>query len=363
MTKGYLPKPARDILAPVDNIVQRALAAPVLGKHPPEAIKDEKSPEFYYREAFSENSYRGYRSDLRDFIQWTGIENPFPVTPTVVAQYLAEHAQELAPTTLAHRRAALSFLHRLLGFQDPTESPAVTMALRGIRRNRIKRGWRPERAPAFTLEQLLAMLAPIGDSLSDVRDRAFLLVGFFGGFRQSELTALDISQLQWQDAGVAVTMDGIVKQDPLGNQVRAKAIPRIEGAGDHCPATALRAWLAELEKASITTGPVFRGISDRRKQVIFPKAMSKDTANRILQKWALRAGLPNASDYSCHSFRASFVTTLRGLDVPDARTARQTHHLNLATMQNYDRPETAFVDSPVEELAEEFARVLRRLPG
>jgi integrase len=304
----------------------------------------EKTQEYYIQKAYAANTYRSYRADYKDFVVWAGIERPVPVSATVIAQYLTDRAQMLAPTTLTHRVAALSFIHRLMGYEDPTNSPLVTALLRGIRKDRTDDGWSSEQAPAFNLEQLQAMLAEMGDSIHDRRDRCFMLVGLFGAFRQSELTGLRIEQLQFSKQGVSVAM-GVVKQDQTGSQKRYKALPRIL-ASPACPVKALELYLAV---AGIEAGPVFRGVD--RYGNVGTAAMSKNTANRIIQKWAARALLPNAQEYSVHSFRASFVTVLRGLGVSDALIARQTDHRNLATMQVYDRPESAYDNNPALVLA------------
>lgn len=333
----------------------------------------EKTPEYYLKKAFAPNTYRGYRSALKDFVVWAGVDYPFPVTATTIMNYLADRAKDLAPTTLAHRVAAISFVHRLLGHDDPTEDAMVSTVLRGIRKDKIEtEDWEEDRAAAFTLEQLKAMLSLMGESLHDRRDKAFILMGLFGAFRQSELTNLKVAQLKWVEHGVTVSM-GKVKQDQTGSMRRYKAIPVLKNTL-YCPVTALRSY---LDAAGIEDGPVFRGIN--RHLSISDRPIGKDTANRILQGWAWKAGLPYAKPprtkkrslvlegntelpqkqtpeptYSVHSFRASFVTVLRGLNVSDALIARQTDHRNLATMQVYDRPDSAFDNNPALLLAKVF---------
>jgi len=308
----------------------------------------EKNPEYYARKAYSDNTYRSYRSDFQDFAEWAGVEKPIPVTTAVVVQYLSDRAEILAPTTLQHRVAALSFIHRLLGYDDPTKSGAVTAVLRGIRKDRKDNGWKEDQAPAFTVGQFTNMIELMGASIHDMRDKAFLLVGLFGAFRQGELTGLTVERLkEIEGLGYAVEM-GIVKQDQVASKKVNKPLPLLPNS-KMCPVTALKAY---MDEAGIDAGPVFRGIN--RYGRVGEKAMSHPTANRIVQKWAKRALIPNGDEYSVHSLRASFVTVLRGLGVSDALIARQTDHRNLATMQIYDRPENAFDDSPVAWLAEAF---------
>jgi len=340
---------ARIPLHDIEQAVTQALVAP--SAH---ATKDRA---YYKKKAKAEATYKAYRSDLRDFVSWAGIRFPLPATAGLVIQYLVDRAETLAPSTLAHRVAALSFVHRTLGFPDPTIDGDVKDVLAGIKRDRREGGWRTNQAPALTLAQLRSLIDALplipalpGDQghvpyLRDLRDRAFILTGIVGGFRQSELTQLTVAQGKVVDGGLVFTL-GITKTDPAGDRNKYKALPAVHGP--YCPVSALHAW---TDEANLTEGAIFRGIN--RHGQLLDTGLSHTTANRILQTRAHRAGLDQA--YSIHSLRASFVTILRGLEVPDPLIARQTHHTNLVTLSVYDRPEQAMQDSPAQRLVEAMA--------
>ncbi len=55
-------------------------------------------------------------------------------------------------------------------------------------------------------QDVLAMVAGLGDGLKDLRDRALILVGFAGAFRRSELTAIDCSGIEHVTQGIVVTV-------------------------------------------------------------------------------------------------------------------------------------------------------------
>lgn len=318
---------------------------------------EEKTAEYYLGKSYAKNTYKGYLTALTDFSAWTGGMCQMPIPSATIARYIADRAKVLGPNTLAHRVAALAFIHSAFGYPDPTRLGDIRRLLRGIRRDKIEEGWEERRAPAFSLAQFKAMLDLMGGSLHDLRDRALLLTGLFGAFRQSELTGLTLSSLTWlPQRGVVVSM-GPVKQDQVASKRHFKALPLVRGSPGLCPVTALRNY---LDATGIEEGPVFRGIS--RHLTIGDAPLSKNTANRIVQKWAARANLPYAkkdnekgdtdASYSMHSFRASFVTVLREAGLSDALIARQTDHRNLATMQVYDRPESAFNENPALILAD-----------
>ncbi len=111
-----------------------------------------------------------------------------PASPDVVARYLAAHATTHVVATLARRVVAIRRAHALQGLPDPVRSELVRLTFRGIRR---AHGRPQRRAAALAAEAIAAIVASLGDSVRDARDRALLLIGFAGAFRRSELSAVD----------------------------------------------------------------------------------------------------------------------------------------------------------------------------
>lgn len=311
-----------------------------------------KDARYYARKSYAENTYRAYKSDLKDFIAWTGIPNPLPTTSELIKTYLVERAESLSPSTLEHRLAALSFIHRVLNYGDPTQDEELKAVLRGIKRDRVENGWAPNQAPAFTLTQVVAMVRVMGGALRDLRDRAYLLVGVFGAFRQSEMTTMARDQLKFVERGLVIKM-GATKGDPLNEYRTWKAIPK--GQGDCCPVTALEAW---LDKSAIKEGFVFRGIN--RHGTVLHKPLSHTSSNQIIKRWAVRAGVEAAERCSGHSLRASFITVARELKIPDYRIALQSHHRDLRVINDYYRPEMAFEQNPAEEVMTALKEIMDR---
>src|SRR5947207_14882007 len=140
--------------------------------------------------ATAPNTRRAYDSDLNHFLAWGG---SLPASPDVVARYLAAHATTHVVATLARRLVAIRRAHALQGLPDPVRSELVRLTFRGIRRAH----WRPQhRAAALAAEEMAAMVASLGDSVRDARDRALLLIGFAGAFRRSELSAVDCKWIE-----------------------------------------------------------------------------------------------------------------------------------------------------------------------
>jgi len=366
-----------DIVA-LPSALDQALAKVI---SPPSA-NDEKDATYYKKKARAHNTYRSYASAIYDFIRWSCHPNPFPTTAFLIEQYLVEMANTIqdnnnrhalkdgdnqspshkyAHTTLSHRLAALSWVHRMLDFDDPTQHTQIRTLLTGIKKDRIEAGWTEQQAPALSFDAIKKILPLMEDSLRDSRDKAFFLTSIMGALRQSEVVSLTVSQLTIEEKGMVITL-GKTKTDQLLTRKKFTALPRVGGL--FCPATALEAWLT---KSEITEGPVFRGINrhgnfvmkkmkDKDGKVIdkVPTPLSHTSGNRIVKHWVNKAGVENADQYSGHSLRATFVTLARSLGIPDALIARQTHHRNLNTLNVYDRPEQILTDNPVLDVLKHF---------
>ncbi len=81
--------------------------------------------------SIADNTRRAYRSDLDHFAAWGGT---LPAEPSIVASYLAAHAEVLSVATLVRRIATLSKAHEARGMPNPCRSEIVRATLRGIKR-------------------------------------------------------------------------------------------------------------------------------------------------------------------------------------------------------------------------------------
>lgn len=67
-------------------------------------------------------------------------------------------------------------------------------------------GKRQKRVAAITAEELKKLIAPLGDSPKDLRDKALLLIGFAGAFRRSELVSIDVDHIDWLADLIIITL-------------------------------------------------------------------------------------------------------------------------------------------------------------
>ncbi|WP_254451688.1 tyrosine-type recombinase/integrase [Duganella vulcania] len=246
--------------------------------------------------ATSDNTRRTYRSAIRHFLAWGGL---LPCDQDAIVRYLLTYAPTLNPRTLALRLTALSQWHLHQGFPDPASTPNVRKTLVGIERTH---GTPRRKAKALPVEDLTVIVAHLAglDTLAARRDNALLQVGYFGGFRRSELVGLDVDDLAWEPEGVVATL-ARSKTDQDGQGI-VKAIPY--GDGLCCPATALRTW---LDVANIEAGPLFRSVT--RWDEVGSDALNSASVNAILERRARDAGLGYVPQLSSHSLRRGMATS------------------------------------------------------
>jgi integrase len=283
-----------------------------------------------------------YRSDWEDFVGWCRTRNyvDLPASPQTVAAYLASLADIAKTATVQRRLSAIRYAHLLSGNPTPTTDPYVREVMDGIRR---VNGTRPRQAQAATLDPLRAMLAPLPDDLSGLRDRALLLIGFAGGFRRAALCALDRADITFVPEG----MDVVIRKDKTDQAGQGRELSVPYGMHrDTCPVRALRAW---LDAAGITSGPIFRGVAKGGKTVRRGR-LDPGSVARIVKRAAARAGLPDADDFSGHSLRSGLATEAARSGATDNAIMDQTGHTDVRSVKRYIRRGRRFTDNVLNKI-------------
>jgi integrase/recombinase XerC len=260
----------------------------------------------------STHTVKSYREDLTQALNFfrrrLGKQAPEPtqLTTRLLRAYLAWlHEQGYAKTTVARRLAAVRSWCRFLCRQG-TLAASPADGLRGPRQNRP--------LPHFLSEADLSRLleAPAADTPLGLRDRAILETLYSAGLRVSELTGLDVDDVDL-DSGLA-TVRGKGKRERLALLGK----PAL---------AALRRWLearVDLEKARGRSA-VFLNKNGTR--------LTSRSVGRLLEKYLALAGLDPRT--SPHTLRHSFATHLldRGADIRSVQEL--LGHRSLATTQIY----------------------------
>jgi integrase len=291
----------------------------------------------YLHAATSSNTRKAYQQDIRHFMEHGGL---LPANTSGLLKYLQKFAADLKSQTLKRRLTAIKHWHTYQGFSDPTSHPLIRKTLSGI--SRIH-GKPTIKAAALTVDQLkiISSYLQTRANLSDIRNRALLLIGFFGAFRRSELVAIQWQDIQFLEEGITILISRS-KTDQSGAG-QTCAIPY--GRGELCPVNALEQWQAV---SNTEQGPIFRPIN--KHQQIQNNALTPLSVNHILKKIAVETKLPNPENLSGHSLRRGFATAASKKGIPMVAIMRQGRWRHEGTVYGYIEEGQRFTDNAVNAL-------------
>lgn len=281
------------------------------------------SDENYIRAATSHNTRKAYQADIRHFVYWGG---RLPTSAEIIMKYLRYHAELLNPRTLARRLTAIKNWHICQGHADPTAHPAIQKTMTGIKN---VHGKPKEKATPLTLETIAKMSAFLMESnrLIDYRNRALLLVGFFGAFRRSELVGIKWSDITFVPEGMEILVTR--SKTDQGGEGQVCAVP----ASDHpflCPVAALMQW---QERSGNGINYVFRQITAGGRML--GQAIKPHQVNVIIKSIATACCLPDAESYSSHSMRRGFATEASRKGAPFGSIMRHGRWRHEGTVLGY----------------------------
>ena len=316
------------------------MALPTSAKAPNTALKETRfgalSPSVaeYAAAEKAPATRKTYRADWQHFSTWCDerVESTLPAKAATICNYIAELADSgVTASTIGRRLAAIGYAHKLKGLEPPTSAETVRAVFRGIRRRLGTAVTQKAPATARAIALMLDQVHP--GSLTGLRDRALLLIGFAAALRRSEIVDLKVNDVEIGEEGAIVRIRrSKTDQEGAGAEI---AIPR---GAELKPIEALEAWLAGGE---IREGAIFRpiGKGGRVKQ----RALSDKSVAEIVKRYARAAGL-DAGLFSGHSLRAGFVTSALEHGADLFRVMDVTRHKRVETLKGYDRRARAFRD-------------------
>ncbi|HEU5366665.1 MAG TPA: site-specific integrase [Hanamia sp.] len=285
----------------------------------------------YIQQSLSASTRKFYSIDLGIFAQWCDSLGliPLPSTPDTVARFLAAQASlGIKPATLIRRLAAIRMAHEMQGYATPTQHKGVKAVLKGIKRE--KGIAQKKKAPA-TAERIEHMIAYCSDTLTGLRDKALLLLGFAGAFRRSELVALKVNDIERTPEGIKVT----IRKSKTDQEGQGQMIAILNGSRLRV-VDALMAW---LDAANITEGYLFRPIKKGGK-VQLTGLTDRSVAN-IVKFYAGKLGL-TVDDFSGHSLRSGFITSGAAAGADLFKLMEVSRHKKPETIIGYVRESKLF---------------------
>ncbi|WP_108816657.1 tyrosine-type recombinase/integrase [Loktanella sp. Alg231-35] len=302
----------------------------------------------YAEQATAENTNKAYAKDWAHFASWCRRRGADQLTPDpqLIGLYIAECAapQDGSPafsvSTIERRLSGLSWNYQQRGQMLDRKDRHIATVLAGIKRQHAKP---PVQKEPIAPDELLEMVATLSHSLRDLRDRAILLFGYAGGFRRSEIVALDVNRDDTLDGKgwIEIEDEGAVVIQHAKTGWKEAEIGR--GSADHsCPVHALEQW---LHFAKIDHGAVFRRVLRDNSKVQDARLSDKHVA-RLIKKTMLDAGLradipekDRLKLFSGHSLRAGLASYA---EVDERYVQKQLGHASAEMTRRYQRRRDRF---------------------
>ena len=290
------------------------------------------------------NTLRAYQADFRDFSIFCAKNNfsSMPSEPRIVALYITHLSKSSKFSTLKRRIASISVLHKLKGHYLDTKHPIIMENLHGIKRTL---GTRQKAKKPILINDLKLIVNAIDEekiklknvvqskinSISKLRNKALILIGFAGGFRRSELVNIDYEDIEFVNEGVKILIKKS-KTDQSGEGI-IKAIPYFENK-EFCPVLALRQYISDRFPKN-NNGKIF-DISDK-------------SVALIIKKFAEKAGL-DSTRYAGHSLRSGFATTAAEFGAEERNIMAMTGHKTTQMVRRYIQEANLFKNNALNKV-------------
>jgi len=277
------------------------------------------------------NTLRAYKADYRDFALFCAKHGfkSMPSDPKILSLYLTQLSQTSKFSTLKRRLASISVIHKLSGHYIDTKHPMITENLMGIKR--VKGSYQKAKKPILIndLKLIVNVIDKDKKEKRRLKNRALILVGFAGGFRRSELVAIEYEDIDFVAEGVKIFVKRS-KTDQSGEGM-TKAIPYFSNP-NCCPVISLKKW---IEMSEVKNGKIFD--------------MSDKSVALTIKKYAAIAGL-DSNKYSGHSLRSGFATSTAELGAEERSIMAMTGHKTTQMVRRYIQEANLFKNNALNKI-------------
>jgi len=282
-----------------------------------------------------------YRHGWARFCNWCSAagRDPLPASSETLCLYVAACIDEgLRLASVRLYLSAIRHVHVQGKFECPVGRDSEVRRLMDGAARALRE--RPAGRAPLTPAQVRSMSVWLVRSRSPMaaRDRAVIVLGFALGWRGSELSSLDLSDVSFTDRGLRVRL-GASKTDQQGKG-REAAIPYGRRAVT-CPVRVLRAW---IDVRGRWPGPLFPAA--RANRSIGTGRLSCDAVCAIVKR-TLDAIGEDASSFGSHSLRAGMATSGAENGASEIAIMQRGGWKNIHTVLRYVRPAQAFRADPL----------------
>lgn len=280
----------------------------------------------------SEKTRRAYRSDIRDFTNFVGIQQPEEfrlVTRAHVIAWRERLVGKCSDATIRRKLSALSSLFEYLCDQNAVTHNSV----KGVKRPAANNN--EGKTPALSNDQARKLLeAPSDSTLKGKRDRAILAILLYQGLRREELCVLRVKDYQRRSGVMMLHVHGKRKKErfiPVEPKTQRMLAEYLDAAGHG----------SELD------GALFRPIKNNRtgdlSKALNPRSLYRD----VVIYYAKKVGITvDTHGFCVHSLRATAATNALENRADIAKVQEWLGHANISTTRLYDRRQSRPEDSP-----------------
>jgi len=266
-----------------------------------------------------------YRQSWSRFEKWCGRAHrcPFPASAETVIFYIVDsltHGGKIESARLYV--SAINHTHKVahIPVPDPLEVRGFLASAQRLRQER------PAQKTALRVEdlrQICHVLIESGKPL-DIRNRAVLLLAFSSALRRSNVVALDLADLHWQQRGLVLA----IRKSKTDQMAEGELIAVVQG--DHPETDAIAAVRQWLQLRGDKPGPLFRKLT-------YPYSRLKPAAVASILKGCIAGIGLTPLDYAGHSLRSGFVTAALSNGANELAVLRTTKHRSLDMLNRYLR--------------------------
>jgi site-specific recombinase XerD len=294
----------------------------------------------------SKNTKAAYTKDFERFGLWCYRQGKeyLPAEVETVCAYLADMSKKKY-STISRTCVSIKRFHLAAELASPTDSQKVKDVLKGIRRHN---GIGRDAAKPIMWQDCRAMISSQTKDIRGRRNAALLAIGWTCALRRSEIVALDVPDIEINNAGMFVKIrKSKTDQDGKGEKI---FVPRSPSQAT-CPVRLIESYIDLLFFNK--SGPLFRRVRRTNDMMFYDwgnaARLTEQTVTDVVKDAARLIGL-NPLDYSAHSLRRGFATQCGQYGIPERFIMRQTRHRSTKTLREYIDDGELILNNPLTRI-------------
>lgn len=232
-------------------------------------------------------------------------------------------------------------------------SEEVKQILRGLKR---EKGIVQKRAKAILWADLVKILGTCQNNAIEYRNKILLLVGYFGALRRSEISSLELRDVEVHDQGIVIT----IRQSKTDQAGVGKSIVIPPCNYDFGPYDNIIDYIKKYHRYSSSKTPFFPRLGTRyRNTLLLPPAaeyqkMSGHAINDAIKIHGKFAGY----NITAHSLRRGIITELAKNGIYERHIMLHSRHKCVETLRKYIDEGTIFEMCPISQIFDRQSFVL-----